>query len=65
MIGVAALLGLALSLQAPDQQVQARADVRPSTPLPHRIGAPTDTGVTAVRAEASPLAKSVESGLVP
>lgn len=55
MIGVAALLGLALSLQAPDQQVQARADVRPSTLLPHRIGAPTDTGVTAVRAEASPV----------
>ncbi len=54
MICVVALLGLALSLQAPDQQ-PARVDARPSTPVPHRIGAPTDSGVTAVRAEAAPV----------
>ena len=52
MIGVAALLGLALSLQV-SQQVPTRADAGPSTPLP--IGAPTDTGAIAVRADVSPV----------
>ncbi len=52
----AALLGLALSLQVPDQ-VPAHADARPSTPVSvaQRIGAPTDTGVTATRADAAPV----------
>ena len=54
MIGLSALLALALSLQAPDQ-LTARVDARPSTPLPHRIGAPTDSGTTAVRADAAPV----------
>jgi len=56
MIGVAALLGLALSLQAPDQ-VPPRSDARPQTPNPvaRRIGAPTDSGVTATRADAAPV----------
>ena len=54
MIGLSALLALALSLQASDQ-LPARVDTRPSTPLPHRIGAPTDSGVTAVRADAAPV----------
>ena len=54
MIGLSALLALALSLQAPDQ-LTARVDARPSTPLPHRIGAPTDSGTTAVRAAAPPV----------
>ena len=56
MIGVATLLGLALSLQAPDQ-VPTRADARPSAPFPvaSRIGAPTDTGATAIRADAPPV----------
>jgi hypothetical protein len=54
MIGVAALLGLSLSLQAPDQ-IPARANARPSTSPPARIGLPTDSGVTAVRADAPPV----------
>lgn len=52
MIGVAALLGLALSLQVP-QQVPTRADAGPSTPV--RIGAPTDSGASAVRAGVPPV----------
>jgi len=53
---VAALLGLSLSLQLPDQ-APARADARASHPPSHssRIGAPTDSGVTAVRADAAPI----------
>ena len=54
MIGVAALLGLALSLQANDQ-VPARTNVRQSTSLPSRIGAPTDSGVSATRADTPPV----------
>src|ERR1700674_5694620 len=55
MIGVAALLGLSLSLQAPDQ-IPARADARQSKPpVSSRIGAPTDSGVTAVRADVPPI----------
>ena len=52
MIGVAALLGLALSLQVPEQ-VPARADARTSTPL--RSATPTDSGAIAVRASAPPV----------
>jgi hypothetical protein len=52
MIGVAALLGLALSLQVPEQ-VAPRADARPSMPL--RIGVPTDSSAIAVRAVAPPV----------
>ena len=52
MIGVAALLGLILSLQVP-QQVPTRADAGPFTPL--RVGAPTDSGATAVRAGVPPV----------
>jgi Domain of unknown function (DUF5916)/Carbohydrate family 9 binding domain-like len=52
MIGVAALLGLALSLQAPEQ-VPPRADARQSTPL--RTGMPTDSSAIAVRADAPPV----------
>src|SRR5712672_3636233 len=53
---VAALLGLSLSLQLPDQ-APARADARATHPASHssRIGAPNDTGVTAVRANAPPV----------
>ena len=56
MIGAAALLGLSLSFQVPDQ-VPARVDARPSTPPPvaQRIGLPTDTGVTATHADAPPV----------
>jgi hypothetical protein len=55
MIGVAALLGLSLSLQAPDQ-IPARAGARQTKPpVSSRIGAPTDSGVTAVRADAPPI----------
>jgi len=55
MIGVAALLGLAVSLQLP-AQIPVRADARQSKPPIHsRIGAPTDSGVTATRAEAAPV----------
>jgi len=56
MIGAAALLGLTLSLQAP-AQVPARVDARAATPVPvaQRIGLPTDTGVTATRADAPPV----------
>src|SRR5258707_3075032 len=52
---VAALLGLSLSLQLPDQ-APARADARATHPASHssRIGAPTDSGVTAVHADAPP-----------
>ena len=52
MIGVVALLGLALSLQVPEQ-VPARADARTSTPL--RSATPTDSGAIAVRASAPPV----------
>jgi len=52
MIGVAALLGLALSLQV-SQQVPTRADAGPSTPL--RIAAPTDTSAVAAHADAPPV----------
>ena len=53
---VAALLGLSLSLQLPDQ-APARADARATHPASHssRIGAPTDSGVTAIRADAPPI----------
>jgi hypothetical protein len=53
---VVALLGLSLSLQLPDQ-APVRADARASHPTSHssRIGAPTDSGVTAVRADAAPV----------
>ena len=48
MIGVAALLGLSLSLQAPDQ-IPVRADARQSKPpVSSRIGAPTDSGTTGI-----------------
>jgi hypothetical protein len=53
MIGVAALLGLSLSLQAPDQTI-ARTTAQPSTSHRARIGAPTDSGVTAVHADVAP-----------
>jgi hypothetical protein len=52
---VAALLGIALSLQAAEPP---RADGRPqtpNTPIARRIGAPTDSGVTATRADAAPV----------
>jgi Domain of unknown function (DUF5916)/Carbohydrate family 9 binding domain-like len=52
MIGIAALLGLVLSLQTPTQE-PLRTDAPPSTPL--RIGAPTDSGAAAVHAEAPPV----------
>ncbi len=51
MIGITALLGLALSLQAP--QDTAPPDVRP--PAPQRIAAPTDSGATAVHTDAAPV----------
>ncbi|HEY5022276.1 MAG TPA: carbohydrate binding family 9 domain-containing protein, partial [Gemmatimonadaceae bacterium] len=51
MIGITALLGLALSLQAP-QQDTAPPDVRPSA---HGIAAPTDSGATAVHTDAPPV----------
>jgi hypothetical protein len=51
MIGIAALLGLALSLQAP-QQSPTRADARPSTP---RIGVHPDSGAIADRAGVPPV----------
>src|SRR5712671_974268 len=56
MIGVAALLGLALSLQAPQQipAVPARADARPSTSPPPATAAVTDTSAIAFRAAAPP-----------
>src|SRR3984893_5949790 len=56
MIGVAALLGLALSLQTSDQ-IPAQSTARPSNAPSHRsrIGAPTDSGVTAVRADVPPI----------
>ena len=52
---VAALLGLSLSLQLPDQ-APVRTDARATNPASHssRIGAPTDSGVTAVHADAPP-----------
>jgi len=50
MIGVSALLVLALNLQA-TQQAPARADGH-STSAP--VAAPTDTGATAIFAEAAP-----------
>src|SRR6202163_4644149 len=52
MIGVAALLGLALSLQLPEQ-VPTTPTARPLTPM--RITAPTDSGAMAVRANAPPV----------
>jgi len=53
---VAALLGLSLSLQIPDQ-APVRADARASHPTSRssRIGAPTDSGVTAVHADTPPV----------
>jgi hypothetical protein len=55
MIGVAALLGLAVSLQLP-AQIPVRADTRQSKPpISSRIGAPNDSGVTATRAEVAPV----------
>jgi hypothetical protein len=52
---VPALL-VVLSLQLPDQ-APVRADGRTSHPASHssRIGAPTDSGVTAIRADAAPI----------
>jgi hypothetical protein len=52
MIGIAALLGLALSLQVPEQPL-ARMDGRASTPS--RSAAPTDSGAIAVRASPPPV----------
>ena len=54
MIGVAALLGLSLSLQAPDQ-IPARTTARPSTSPPAPVALPTDSGATATRADAPPV----------
>jgi len=51
MTAVAALLGLALSLQAPEQ-LSARADARSVTPP--QIAAPTDTTAVALRADSPP-----------
>jgi hypothetical protein len=53
MIGLAALVGFALSIQAPAQTSIARAqEMRPSVPL--RAKTPTDSGAVAVRATAPP-----------
>jgi hypothetical protein len=52
MIGVAALLGLALSLQAPQQPPNPAAEP-PSTP--RRLGPPIDSGAIATRASAPPV----------
>jgi hypothetical protein len=49
---VAALLGLAMSLQAP-QQLPTQAVARQAAPI--RIGAPTDSGAVALRAESPPV----------
>jgi hypothetical protein len=51
MTVIAALLGLALSLQAPEK-LSARADARSVTPP--QIAAPTDTSAVALRAESAP-----------
>jgi Carbohydrate family 9 binding domain-like/Domain of unknown function (DUF5916) len=52
MIGFNALLALTVSLQVPDQ-APTHADQRP--PVSLRIGAPTDTGATAIRADVAPV----------
>ncbi len=53
MIGVTAFLGLALSLQLPEQQEPPRADVRPSTRF--QIALPSDSGATATRVSVPPV----------
>src|SRR6266550_3780130 len=53
MFAVAALLGLSLSLQAPDQAQNPRTEARPSTTGP--VAAPTDSSASAMRAVASPV----------
>jgi hypothetical protein len=52
MIGLAALLGLALSMQVPEQ-VPTTPAARPLAPV--RITPPTDSGAMAVRASAPPV----------
>src|SRR5882762_4673846 len=53
MIAVAALLGLSLALQAPDQAQNPRTEAQSSTPRP--VAAPTDSSASATRAVASPV----------
>src|SRR3954471_12642180 len=53
MTVVAAILGLALSIQAPEK-LSAHADVRTST-VPPQIAAPTDTSAVALRAGSPPV----------
>ncbi|MDQ6768562.1 MAG: carbohydrate binding family 9 domain-containing protein, partial [Gemmatimonadota bacterium] len=54
MIGVVALLGLALSLQVP-QNVAAPARVDGRASASSRVSPPTDTSATAIRADAAPV----------
>src|SRR5450432_1609564 len=51
MIGVAAILGIALCIQDPSQAI-AHTEMRPGAPL--RVKAPTDSGAVAVRATVPP-----------
>src|SRR3954466_3919339 len=53
MTVVAAILGLALSIQAPEK-LSAHADVRTAT-VPPQIAAPTDTSAVALRAGSPPV----------
>src|SRR3982751_2833319 len=53
MTVVAAILGLALSIQAPET-LSAHADVRTAT-VPPQVAAPTDTSAVALRAESTPV----------
>lgn len=53
MTVLTALLGLALSIQAPES-LSARADVRTATTIP-QIAAPTDTSAVALRADSPPV----------
>lgn len=53
MTVLTALLGLALSIQAPES-LSARADVRTATSIP-QIAAPTDTSAVALRADSPPV----------
>src|SRR5258708_4311006 len=52
MIGVAALLGLALNLQLPQQ---SRTDTERRAATPYRVALPTDSGAVAVRAATPPV----------
>ncbi|MFI5256987.1 MAG: DUF5916 domain-containing protein [Gemmatimonadales bacterium] len=65
MVVVVALVGLALSLQAPQQPPGSSgppaAPAAPTSSAPVRIGAPTDSGAVALRAGAPPTIDGIDN----